>query len=118
MTKSRGLRLLAAATAVLVVAVCVWVFAGDAYGAKREREAAQALEKTFGPRSGLESKYASGETNAEARRAEKLAKAVGYDLTPKPRGSRDATGGGAFSEKERAAIGDYVTAQLMRGTIP
>ncbi len=114
-TRSRGLRLLAAGAAVLVVAVCVWVFAGDAYGAKREREAAHALEKTFGPRAALESKYASGETNAEARRVEELAKAVGYDLTPKPRGSRDANGGGEFSEKERAAIGDYVTAQLVRG---
>ncbi len=36
-------------------------------------------------------------------------------MTPKPRGSRDASGGGEFSEKERAAIGDYVTAQLVRG---
>ena len=114
-TKSRGLLLLAGGAAVLVAVACAWVYGGNAYAARREREAAQALWKTFGPRAALESKYVSGETNAEARRAEALANAVGYDLSPKARGSRDVNGGGEFSEKERAAIGDYVTAQLVRG---
>lgn len=115
MTRSRGLRLLAAGAAVLAAAGCAWVFGGNAYAAKREREAVRAKEKAFGPRAALEAKYASAEPNAEARRAEELAKSVGCDLTPKPRGSRRVNGGGEFSEKERAAIGDYVTAQLVRG---
>lgn len=113
-TKLRGLRLLVRGAAPLVVLACVWVFGGGAYADRREREAARVLEKTFGPRSALEVKYASAETNAEARRADELAKVVGYDLTPKPRGSRVANGGSGFSEEERAAIGDYGTAQLVR----
>lgn len=113
-TRSRGLRLLAAGFAAAAALAGAWIFFGNTYAARRERDAARALEKTFGPRAAMAARYAAAETNAEARRAEELGKAVGYDLTRKPRGPRDANSGGGFSEKERAAIGDYVTAQLVR----
>lgn len=113
MTALRALRFLVVGAALCGLLACVWLFGGGAYGARREREAAQLLEKTFGPRAALVAKYAAAETNAEAREAERLARAVGYDLSPKARGSRRGSGAG-FSKKERAAILDYIAAQLVR----
>jgi hypothetical protein len=113
-TPSRGLRLLGAVIAAGMLAAGAWIAGGNAYAAKREREAARMLEKTFGTRAALEGKYASTETNAEARRAEELAKGIGCELGPRPKGSPAANAGGGLSESERAAVGDYVAAQLVR----
>jgi hypothetical protein len=112
-TTSRALRLVAAGAAALVVGVGAWVIGGNAYAARREREAVQAVERTFGPRAAMAARYAAAETNAEAREAERLARAVGYDLSLRARGSWSGSAAG-FSEKVRASIGDYVTAQLVR----
>ncbi len=109
----RPTRIAVASLAAVVALGGVWIVGGNAYATRREREAAQMLEKTFGPRAALVAKYAAAGTNAEARDAERLARAVGYDLSPRVRGSRSGSTAG-FSEKERAAISDYVTAKLVR----
>jgi hypothetical protein len=113
-TLSRVLRVAAAGLAVLVLGAGAWILAGNAYAARREREAGLVFEAAFGPRAAMAARYEASAKNTEAGKAETLARAVGYDLSLKARGSRGADGRGGFSEKERAAVSGYVTAQLVR----
>jgi hypothetical protein len=112
-TTSRALRLLAAGAAALVAGAGAWIVVGNAYAVRREAAAERAFEATFGPRAALEAKYAAAGSNAEAREAETLARALGSDVSLGTRESRKKVVDG-FSEKERAAVMDYVTAQLVR----
>ncbi len=114
MTRSRALRFAAAVLAAVAALAGVWIVGGNAWAARREAAAELAFEGTFGSRAALEAKYAVAGSNAEAQRVEELAKAVGFDLSPHVRAPRIVEAGDGFSEKERAAVNDYVTAQLVR----
>lgn len=113
----RFLRVAAAGIAALAALAGAWILGGNAYAARRERAVDRAFEDTFGPRAAVEAKYAVASTNPEARKAEELAHALGFDL--RPRKGRVTGSHSTVPEAERAAIGDYVTEQVARadGTV-
>ncbi len=112
----RFLRAAAAGLAVLAALAGAWILGGNALAARRERSVDRAFEDTFGPRAALEAKYAVASPNAEALKAEELARAVGFDL--RPRKFRVTASSSTVPEAERAASGDYVKEQVARPTMP
>ena len=109
----RGLRIASAVVAGAAALAGAWIVGGNAYAARREAAAERVFEATFGSRAALQAKYAVAGSNGEARRVEELAKALGSDVSLGTRESWKRARDG-FSEKERAAIGDYPREQLTR----
>ena len=108
----RLFRLAAAVFTAGVALAGVWIVGGNAVASQRERAVEKAYEGTFGPRAALEAKYAVAAPNADAKKAEELGRAVGYDLAP--RKGRITTSGLKIPESDRAAVSEYVAAQVSR----
>src|ERR1700690_873820 len=110
----RPARIAAVGLAALAAGAAVWIFGGNALAAKREREVSRSFESAFGPRATLTARDAFAATNAEAKKVEGLARAVGYDLaprkTPTPHGDTFSTvpsstvPSSSVPEAERAAV--------------
>jgi len=110
----RLLRVAAAGVAAVAALAGAWLLVGSAWAARREREADRAFDEAFGPRAALEAKYGVAASNAEALKAEELARAVGFDLRPRKGRDNVATTGTAAPNADRVAIGDYVKEQVAR----
>lgn len=109
----RFIRIASFCFAALVAGAAAWIVGGNALAARREREVSRAFEGTFGPRAALEAKYVLAAANADAKKAEDLSRAVGYDIGPRKR--RSAGAASSVPEAERAAVSEYVAAQVGRG---
>ncbi|HEX7604538.1 MAG TPA: hypothetical protein VF316_23130, partial [Polyangiaceae bacterium] len=98
--------------AVLAAGAGLWIAGGNAIAAKREREASRSLESAFGSRAALAAKYALAVSNADAKKAEVLSNAVGYDIVPRQQGSARTVS--SVPEAQRAAVSEYLTVQVSR----
>jgi hypothetical protein len=105
----RFLRFAVVGLAAAAVLVGAWIVGGNALATWRERAVDHAFEVTFGPRATFEAKYPGVVGNVDAKEAEDLARAVGYDLAPQH--GRTTASGSSIPESERAAVFEYVAAQ-------